>query len=459
MATFSKITEQGIASSLNGSDYVVVVAGGTLKRITLDNLRVMMEENQQQFLDENAFYIEENTASPRGSRYVETGGNELVRQTWLSKITGILISPDGSYCRLNPNDSRYTIDGDQVVLNGAVVDAYKNADWMGMLDGGYWNYLQEVIIGGVKYIRHHIAFVPLPGGWYTPNVPVGMYKCSVVSGQLRSIPFVVPRSDENISAFFSYAQARGKNFGLAGEPFRNLMLQYIMAKYKDRDVQNIQTSDGTKVFGPGLDGTEKKSATATTDNFARQKAIQTGACLALGCNDGNVAVLDKDGGTCHSVNVGVWENPYGQYWEMDGHLCSVGTDVYQWDSNFLPQVKHPTAAYFANVAHTKLQHAKVASDYTFAFDISLITTSGAQRASYVPRQPNFNISYGDFFAYTASGQLWQCGGCSSDLGSICGLASAVSNTFWLLSSSRCSARLDFHGAISEVTSAQLKTLL
>lgn len=457
MATFSKITEQGIASSLNGSDYVVVVAGGTLKRITLDNLRVMMEENQQQFLDENAFYIEENTASPRGAAYVETGGNELVRQTWLSKITGMLMSPDGHYCRLNPNDSRYTIDGDQVVKDGAVVDAYKNADWMGMIDGGYWNYLQEVTIGGVKHIRHHIALVPLPGGWYTENVPVGMFKCSVVSGKLRSIPFVVPDASKSIMTFFNYAQLRGKNFGLAGEPFRNFMLQYIMAKYKYRDVQNIQTTDGTKVFGPGLDGTEKKAGTATTDNFVRQKYIKTGACLALGRNDGNVAVLDKDSGTCHSVNVGVWENPYGQYWEMDGHLCSVGTDVYQWDANFLPQVLQPTADHFANVPHTKLQRP-TADNGGFNFDISLITTSGAQRASYVPRQLHSGISYGDYYWYAASGQLWLVGG-DSYHGADCGLACAYSYYAWTSSSANSSARLDFHGAIAEVTSAQLKTLL
>ena len=458
MATFSKITEQGIASSLNGSDYVVVVAGGTLKRITLDNLRVMMEENQQQFLDENAFYIEENTASPRGAAYVETGGNELVRQTWLSKITGILLSPDGHYCRLNPNDSRYTIDGDQVVKDGAVVDAYKNADWMGMIDGGYWNYLQEVTIGGVKHIRHHIALVPLPGGWYTQNVPVGMFKCSVVSGKLRSIPFVVPGANVAISIFFAYAQSRGKNFGLAGEPFRNLMLQYIMAKYQCRDVQNIQTTDGTKVFGPGLDGTEKKDGTAATDGFTRQKNIKTGACLALGRNDGNMAVLDKDGGTCHSVNVGVWENPYGQYLEMDGHLCSVGVDVYQWDANFLPQVDTPTADHFANVPHTKLQRFTVSGYTSFTFDISLITTSGAQRASYVPRQLHSGISYGDHYLYSASGQLWLVGG-SSYGGAYCGLACALSSSAWTSSSAYYSARLDFHGAIAEVTSSQLKSIL
>ena len=457
MTTFSKITEQGFASSLNGSDYVMVVAGGTLKRITLDNLRVMMEENQQQFLDENAFYIEPNTASPRGAAYVETGGNELVRQTWLSKITGMLMSPDGHYCRLNPNDSRYTIDGDHVVKDGAVVDAYKNADWMGMLDGGYWNYLQEVTIGGVKHIRHHIALVPLPGGWYTENVPVGMFKCSEVSGKLRSIPFVKPSCVHPIKEFFNLAQARSKNHGLAGGSFRLFLLQYIMAKYGSRDVQNLQTSDGTKIFGPGLDGTEYAANSPLDNSFVRQWQIVTGACIALGRNDGNVAVLDIENHTCHSVNVGVWENPYGQYDEMDGHLCSVGTDVYQWDVNFLPQVDSPTAADFANVAHTKFQRATV-DDRRFAYDMSLVTTSGAQCASYVPRQKHVDISYGDSYLYAANGQLWLVGG-SSPRNEGCGLACVDSSKDWTVSYGRYSARLDFHGAIAEVTSAQLKTLL
>ena len=56
--SYQKITQATIATTLSNSDYIFVMAGGTLKRITLDNLRAMMEENQQQFLDENAFYIE-----------------------------------------------------------------------------------------------------------------------------------------------------------------------------------------------------------------------------------------------------------------------------------------------------------------------------------------------------------------------------------------------------------------
>lgn len=455
MTAFSKITERGLSSSLNETDYIMVVAGGSLKRITLANLRAMMEENQQQFLDENAFYIEENTASSKGSTSCDTGGSSLMRQIWLSKITGILMSPDGHYTRLNPKDHRYTADGDQVVSNGAVVAAYQKADWFGMLDGGYWNFIQEVVISGVKHLRHHISLTPLPGGWYTKNVPVGMFKCVMQNNQLRSIPFVVPTGGQKIYSFFDLAQARNKNYGLAGEPFRNFLLQYMMAKYGNRDIQNLTAKDGTKIFGPGLDGTEKSATSTLADGFTRQKNIKTGACLALGYNDGKVEVKDADNYACHSVNVGVWENPYGQYWEMDGHLCSIGNDVYQWDGNFMPKVETPTVDTFAAVEHRKLTRL---AESTPTHDITLVTTGGSQYMSYVPPKKHTGISYGDSYTYAADGQLWLGGGASGS-DSDCGLERASSVNAWAYSSSNISARLDYHGEIKEVTSAELKKIL
>lgn len=454
MTAFSKITERGLSSSLNETDYIMVVAGGSLKRITLANLRAMMEENQQQFLDENAFYIEENTASSKGSTSCDTGGSSLMRQIWLSKITGILMSPDGHYTRLNPKDHRYTADGDQVVSNGAVVAAYQKADWFGMLDGGYWNFIQEVVISGVKHLRHHISLTPLPGGWYTKNVPVGMFKCVMQNNQLRSIPFVVPTGRQKIYDFFDLAQARNKNYGLAGEPFRNFLLQYMMAKYGNRDIQNLTANDGTKIFGPGLDGTEMSSTSTLADGFARQKNIKTGACLALGYNDGKVEVKDADNYACHSVNVGVWENPYGQYWEMDGHLCSVDNDVYQWDGNFMPNVTKPTVDTFAAVDHRKMTRI---ANKTSTHDITLVTTSGSQYMSYVPSKEHTGISYGDNITFTTNVQMWLYGGASTG-GLYAGLM-RIDMASWTYSNLNISARIDYHGEIKEVTSAELKKIL
>ena len=79
----------------------------------------------------------------------------------------------------------------------------------------------------------------------------------------------------------------------------------MMSKYAYRDSQNCKSSDGTLVWGVGLDGTESTG----TDKFAVQKGILTGHTLSLGDYDGNVAVTDANGDTVHGVNVCGFENP------------------------------------------------------------------------------------------------------------------------------------------------------
>lgn len=111
---------------------------------------------------------------------------------------------------------------------------------------------------------------------------------------------------------------------------------------------------------------------------------------------------------------------------------------------------------FAAVKHNKL--TRLAAEGSSDADITLITTQGAQHMSYVPTAKHTGITYGDHYWYNASGQLWLGGG-SSYYGAMCGLASARSVFAWSLASADFSARLDFHGDIKEVTSAELKRLL
>lgn len=140
---------------------------------------------------------------------------------------------------------------------------------------------------------------------------------------------------------------------------------------------------------------------------------------------------------------------------MDGHLCSVGNDVYQWDGNFLP-TGTPTVDSFAAVKHTKM--TRLAAEGSSDADFTLITTKGAQHMSYVPTKQHTGITYGDHYWYNANGQLWRGGGDSND-GAACGLAYANSSYAWSNASAYISARLDYHGDLKEVTSAELKRLL
>jgi hypothetical protein len=78
--------------------------------------------------------------------------------------------------------------------------------------------------------------------------------------------------------------------------------------------------------------------------------------------------------------------------------------------------------------------------------------------SYVPTKQHTGITYGDHYWYNASGQLWRGGGFSS-YGALGGLASASSDNAWSHAYASFSARLDYHGDLKEVTSAELKRLL
>ena len=78
--------------------------------------------------------------------------------------------------------------------------------------------------------------------------------------------------------------------------------------------------------------------------------------------------------------------------------------------------------------------------------------------SYVPTKQHTGITYVDHYWYNQNGQLW-IGGGDSGSGSYCGLASAVSYFAWSNATASISARLDYHGDLTEVTSAELKRLL
>lgn len=67
-----------------------------------------------------------------------------------------------------------------------------------------------------------------------------------------------------------FAQNRSKNHGLANLDFRNYLLFYTMAKYGWRDSQNCKTSDGTLVWGCGLDGSENTTVRLSYYGTIRQ---------------------------------------------------------------------------------------------------------------------------------------------------------------------------------------------
>lgn len=455
MSDVQKLTDKPIVSSLTDEDYVFSAAGNAVRRISVDNFRKTLNLNDSQVLNDFAFSLDINNAGSKDTHYVDVGGNLNMRAMWENSSYDILIDKNGNYCKLNRKDARYTEDGEIIVntTTGLLLDKWKNCDIMGVIPKTYGK-IQTVVVGSVTKQLLWLSLVPLPNGFEIPQQVVGKFKCYEDSaGALRSVPGYVPTANKSLYGFWGLAQARSKNHGIANLDFRNLLLWHMMAKYGYRDCQNCKGTDGTPVWGVGLDGTENTSG-SSNNGFARQNQIKTGASLSLGRTDGKVAVTDSAGGTAHSVNCFGFENPWGQYWEMIGGLCSVGTKVFFWRGNFIPSTaSNPTEATFTNVDHVVLKR-KTSNGLG---NMNIIASEDGQGCYMIPMDDSSNTSYGDNYWYSASGQLWLWGG-SSYNASLCGLASSDSNYDWAGSHSYLSARLAYYGDIKKVSPSELARL-
>ena len=448
-----KITDAPSVNTMSDADSIIGKFGGALGKISIEDFRKHLNDNDEEVLNDLAFYIDVNVASGSGSTRVNTGGNMHMRQLWEDAGVSVLMDANGNYCELNRNDNRYTKEGTYILNgDGTLISAFAGADMMKIIPETYGK-VQTKTVGATTILRLWLSLVPLPGGYIIPQQVVGKFKCSIDSNKLRSVPGVVTADSQTIKGFWDKAQARSNNHGLANLDFRNHLLFHMMSKYGYRDSQNcLNSTDSSPVWGVGLDGTENTSG-SSTGGFDRQKNIKTGATLSLGDADGKMPVTDSVGGTAHSVNVAGFENPWGQKWEMVQGLCSVGTDVYCWRHNFMPSITAPVADTFANVEHVLLSRPTTA-----VWGMNIIASQEGQGVYMIPKESVSGISYGDYYSYDAAGQLWLFGGDSSNESS-CGLANAYSACAWTYSYASVSARLAYYGDVNKVTEARLRELL
>ncbi len=452
------LADATLVESMKGSDQVFIEQSSGINRISLTDLMKSAGETKAS-LESYAFYLDVNISSSKGASYIDSGGSALMKSLWLSEFFGALMDKQGHYTKLNPNDFRYTADGEKVLdivrdetnktITYTIADAYKNAQWMGIGPDTY-EYADPDVVG-----RVWLSLMPIPGGRHIGRAKGGMFKINLSGGTAYSKPGVTTLGDsQNVMTFFDAAQKYSKNYGLAGRNlFGKILLYYMFAKYGYRDSQGCSASDGTKIWGVGLDGTETTTQTDRWQKFVKQRSILTGATLGLGIADGNAAVWDGDGNVCHSVKVGPWENPWGQEWEDDGHACSVGSTVYVWDGLFIPRGT-PTADSFANIDHYTLTRQTSDIDN----NIKMFIDAKNNRVAMYPVGSMSGVAYHDYVWNNSTGQLWVAGG-SSHNGSNCGLGCSPSDNAWSSSASYISARLEYFGDIEEVSSAKLKEYL
>ena len=443
----TKLTDKQKVSLMSDTDCIFGNFGGKVGQMSITDFRSKLNENDNMVLNELAFYIDVNSASSKGSTRVDVGGNLHMFAMWEEASVDALMDANGNYCELNPNDSRYTKEGEAIVdiATNEILPKWAKCDIMHIMPQ-YYGHIQSVQVGSSIRQRLWLSLVPLPNGYIIPQQVVGKFKASNVSSAMRSLPNKTPDNNKTINAFWNCAQTRSKSHGLANLDFRNHLLFHMMAKYGYRDSQNCKGEDGTLVWGVGLDGTE------SGESFDGERSIKTGATMSLGKYDGKAAVTASGGHTCHSVNVCGFENPWGQYWEMVQGLCSVGLNVYHWRSNVMP-TGTPTDATFAHIDHVVLTRPT-----STVWSMNIISNKEGQGCYMIPKESASGISYGDNFWYSDAGQLWLFGG-DSDSGSLCGLAFAYSDAAWSRADASFSARLAYYGDIRKVSPTELAQLV
>ena len=442
-----KLKDKAAVTQMTDADYILGVFGGATGKMSIENFRTHINDDDKQVLNDLAFYLDINTAHPTTPEKVTVGGNLHMVDALFSQRQNVLMNANGEYIKLNRNDSRYTADGEAIVniSTNTILSKWAHCDLM-MILPEYYGRVLTVTTGSNSKDLLYLSPLPLPNGFVIPRQVVGICKATDVSSVMRSLPGYVSDNNKTINTFWNMAQSRSKNHGLANLDFRNWLLWYMMGTYGYRDSQGCKTADGTLVWGVGLDGTENTSG-YTASGWGRQNGIKHGQTLSLGIYDGKVAVTDSAGGIAHSVNVAGFCDPWGQRWEMVQGLCSM-TDsnyVYCWRHNWLP-TGTPTAATFANVDCVKL--TRKTSDGLGVMNI--VTDKQNQGVYMIPKASGSNLAYNDYYGYSASGQLWLFGGASYH-GSACGLAYSSSSNGWSESTSSFSARLAYYGNIKEVS--------
>ena len=323
-----KLKDKAAVTQMTDADYILGVFGGATGKMSIDNFRKHINDDDKQVLNDLAFYLDINTAHPTTPEKVTVGGNLHMVDALFSQRQNVLMNAKGEYIKLNRNDSRYTADGEAIVnlSTNTILSKWAHCDLM-MILPEYYGRVLTVTTGSNSKDLLYLSPLPLPNGFVIPRQVVGICKATNISSVMRSLPGYVSDNSKDINTFWNQAQARSKNHGLANLDFRNWLLWYMMGTYGYRDSQGCKTADGTLVWGVGLDGTENTSG-STASGWDRQNGIKHGQTLSLGIYDGKVAVTDSAGGIAHSVNVAGFSDPWGQRWEMVQGLCSMTDSNY-----------------------------------------------------------------------------------------------------------------------------------
>lgn len=426
-----------LVTSVLRSNTVLVEVGGSVRRITVENLMNAVNSGDEQMLRQVAWGVPIKQSAQSSSSYGVIG-NTAAWTEYKLYCGRYLVTNDGRAAKLSPTNSA-------VFADGTTVDETKgHVMWIGPR---LYYRVQTDSVSGVPVLW--MSMMPI-GGEFVGGANGGMYNClgaykgSISGSALVSRSGAAPAGERTISSFWTAAQVNGKEWGLEDYDQRKLIAMLGLSQYGDTNIQ--------AKLGHGVCGSSSKSLW----NLA--STLPTGATKSLGDSWGKVDISLTDGSVtgddCSRVNVMGIEDPYGWQWEMvqgvyfgsSDNSSQSGSEAFVYKGNRLPTTaelsSHPDGEYRQSTRNTSSGYIKeiVLGEH---FDLFAKTVGGGSTSYWC-----------DYSYANSTGQLFLVGG-SAYGGAWCGLACAVADTAWSYSAAGDGSRLAYFGNLTFVSGSSL----
>lgn len=411
MATFQKITEAATASSMNNSDTLLAVSGGSLKRIPVEKLGSKIADQ---------LFYPEFTLEQSSNPAFDIQDSVVVKQ-YIAAMGGYMLKTvNGKVyaAKLHPTNWNYFADGT------AVDDASKYECMVRVPQCHFKATSKTMQFGGLN---------PISGG-HSFDSPqwVGAYEMYVDSaGAGHSRPDVSPAHSMTMSAFWSCAQKLGTQWGLANYQFHCLINALYQAKYGNLN--------SLTVIGAG----------GQTSSWEAWRNVNTGLTRTLGDGSGSVLYNDSTLGNQYPVKLFGFEDLWGKLWEFRPGI--------RFSYNSTTGVRTATV-YSGN------QVSNTASGRTFTC-LSAASNSVPTKMELgeywdmIPQAVGGSTStyYCDGYWAATGGELLLVGGVAVS-GASCGVSSASSNDGFSISWAGIGSRLAFYGDAEIVSGSELTAM-
>lgn len=430
---------QKVSSALR-TNSVLIEVGGSIRRISIDDLMNVINSGDEQLLRQVAWGVpcKQNQTSQAWG----VVGNTGMFLEYASMCGRYLVTNDGKAAKLSSVNSTIFADGTTLdETKGHVMVIAPRLYYIGKTDSS----------AGVTYAW--FSMLPI-GGSYIGNcnndeyICMGAYLAAMSGTALTSRSGMTPVASKTIDAFWNAAQVNGKSWGLVDYDHVKWMMFMGLSKYGN---PNIQSQLGYGVCGSPEMGWDYFVASAAN--------LKTGATKSLGDACGSIPLTQISatvaaGANASRVNLFGVEDWWGWFWQFiqgvyfgnSENSAQQGNEIFLMEGNRMPTAAelstHPVGNYRQLTRVTSSGYIK---ELILGEKLDIFPkTIGGGSTSY----------WGDYSWANTTGQVLLWGGLAKH-GSPCGLAFANSCNAWSDSHSSFGSRLAYYGQLQFMTGKEL----